>query len=255
MLSYLGIIPARYASTRFPGKPLADIRGKTMIQRVYDQARIMLDLVVVATDDERIHEEVVRFGGDALMTSREHRSGTDRCAEALHIYEKKMRSKIDVVINIQGDEPFIQSDQIAALKTCFKDKSTEIATLIKRITDVTVLQDPNRPKVVVDKNGFALYFSRSAIPFVRGIDINKWHKMYSFYQHIGMYAYKSSILKKLSALDIGDLEKAESLEQLRWLENGFKIKTAMTDHESYSIDTPEDLQNLLIKNFPREKQI
>jgi len=245
MLSYLGIIPARYASTRFPGKPLADVKGKTMIQRVYDQARTMLDRVIVATDDERIYNEVEKFGGRALMTSPDHRSGTDRCAEALQILENKKELKIDVVINIQGDEPFIRSEQIAALKTCFSDKSTEIATLIKRITEPAIIHDPNRTKVVIDKNGFALYFSRSAIPFVRDVKINDWHLQYPFYQHIGIYAYKSPILKKISVLDMSSLEKAESLEQLRWLENGFRINTAMTDYESYCIDTPEDLQKVL----------
>ena len=241
----LGIIPSRYASTRFPGKPLADIAGKPMIRRVYESVTSALKNVLVATDDERIFKAVDRFGGNVVMTSTEHKSGTDRCAEALDAYERNTSDKFDVVINIQGDEPFIREDQIKAILDCFSDRSTEIATLIKKISDNAIIFDPNRPKVVIDKKGFALYFSRSPIPAIRDSDISEWQNKHEFYQHIGMYAYRSYVLRELSSLPQGVLEKAESLEQLRWLENGYKIKTALTEFESYGIDTPEDLENAI----------
>jgi len=241
----IAIIPARYASTRFPGKPLADIKGKTMIHRVYEKVRAIMDRVVVATDDDRIYQEVERFGGIAVMTSAEHRSGTDRCAEALSILEKDKNEKPNVVINIQGDEPFIRHEQIEALKSCFTDDSTEIATLINPIVDPEVLTNPNRAKVVIDTNGFALYFSRSIIPFLRNTSNADWHLYHKFYQHIGIYAYRTDVLKKIVLLRESALERAESLEQLRWLENGFRIKTAVTNHETYGIDTPEDLRKVL----------
>lgn len=240
-MKFLGIIPSRYASTRFPGKPLVDIHGKPMIRRVYESASNIMEHVLVATDDDRIYKTVENFGGKVIMTSAEHKSGTDRCAEALDKYEKNTSEKFDVVINIQGDEPFIQEDQIQAIKNCFSDLNTEIATLIKKITKNAIVFDPNRPKVVIDEKGFALYFSRSPIPAIRDTDTREWHTKHVFYQHIGMYAYRSYVLRELSSLPQGLLERAESLEQLRWLENGYKIKTALTEFESYGIDTPEDL--------------
>jgi 3-deoxy-manno-octulosonate cytidylyltransferase (CMP-KDO synthetase) len=241
-MKFLGIIPSRYASTRFPGKPLADFAGKPMIRKVYESVVAALDDVLVATDDRRIFEAVENFGGKVVMTSPDHKSGTDRCAEALDRFEKNSSEKYDVVINIQGDEPFIRIDQIETICECFSDLNTEIATLIKKIEDNAIVFDPNRPKVVIDKKGFALYFSRSPIPAIRDIENKEWHTKHTFYQHIGMYAYRSYVLRELSFLPQGLLEKAESLEQLRWLENGYKIKTAITEFESYGIDTPEDLE-------------
>lgn len=245
MLSYLGIIPARYASTRFPGKPLADIHGKTMIRCVYERVMKSINYIVVATDDERIEREIKNFEGNVVMTSAEHLSGTDRCAEALAIFEKQNRVKPDVVINIQGDEPFIQPDQIEILKSCFNDHSTEIATLIKPISEAYTVWDSNRAKVVIDNNGFAIYFSRAAIPYVRNYNKEEWHLHFTLYQHIGLYAYRNETLKKIALLKESNIEKAEMLEQLRWIENGYRIKTAVTHHESYCIDTPEDLERAL----------
>lgn len=245
MLTFIGIIPARFASTRFPGKPLVEITGKTMIQRVYERTASVINDVVVATDDERIYKAVVKFGGNAVMTSPNHRSGTDRCAEALNIYSSKTGINYDVIINIQGDEPFISPGQIEQLKNCFIEEQTQIATLIKPITDNQVVFDSNRPKVVIDSKGFAMYFSRSAIPYIRDMATTEWTNAHNFYQHIGMYAYRAKVLEQLTKLQPGKLEKAESLEQLRWLENGYKIKTAVTEKESYGIDTPEDLQKIL----------
>lgn len=245
MASFLAIIPARYASTRFPGKPLADIGGISMIQRVYHRAANSMENVVVATDDERILSAVEQFGGKAVMTSSNHQSGTDRCAEALNIFETKNKKDIDIVINIQGDEPFIRRDQIFLLKNCFEDGATQIATLIKEIHNEVILEDPNRPKVVIDKYGFALFFSRSSIPYMRNIKKGEWHSAHVFYQHIGMYAYRSSILREITQLPQSKLEIAESLEQLRWLENNYKIKTAVTEYETFGIDTPEDLEEAL----------
>ena len=244
-MKFIGIIPARYASTRFPGKPLADIAGKPMIQRVYDSALTALDHAVIATDDDRIFQAVRSFGGNVVMTSSNHKSGTDRCAEALDIYEKSVSENFDIVINIQGDEPFIRKDQVVSVMQCFSDSKTQIATLIKRIEENAILFDPNRPKVVRDTNGFALYFSRSPIPAVRHAEKRAWHLEHSYFQHIGMYAYRSSVLRELCKLPQGLLEKSESLEQLRWLENVYKIKTAITQFESYGIDTPEDLQRAI----------
>jgi len=246
MLTFIGIIPARFASTRFPGKPLVEIAGKQMIQRVFEKASSVIDHVVVATDDDRIFNAVIKFGGNVVMTSPDHRSGTDRCAEALNLFISKTGIPYDVVINIQGDEPFISPEQIKQLKNCFAEEQTQIATLIKPITDNQVVFDPNRPKVVVDSKGFAMYFSRSAIPYIRDTATTAWVGAHNFYQHIGMYAYRADVLKQLTQLQPGKLEKAESLEQLRWLENGYKIKTAITETESYGIDTPEDLQKILV---------
>ena len=248
-MKFIGIIPARYESTRFPGKPLALLNYKPMIQWVYENVGKTLENVWVATDDDRIYNAVNEFGGKAVKTATNHRSGTDRCAEAARIIADEIN--FDVVINIQGDEPFIQPNQIELLKSCFT-KKTEIATLIKKIETSEELFNPNRPKVVLDKQKYALYFSRSSIPFARDEEEKNWLSVTTFWAHIGMYAYKSDVLQKITKLNPGKLELAESLEQLRWLENGFKIKTAVTDHQSIGIDTPEDLDNalqLLKNNF------
>ena len=241
-MKFVGIIPARYESTRFPGKPLVIIKGKTMIQRVYENASKALSEVYVATDDDRIFEVVEAFGGKVVKTLASHQSGTDRCAEAA----QKLSGKIDfdVVVNIQGDEPFIQSEQIELLKSCFEGDA-EIATLVKKIDSTEELFNPNRPKVVLDQNQFALYFSRSPIPFVRGSEEKDWATKTSFWAHIGMYAFKAEVLQEITKLKQGTLEIAESLEQLRWLENAYKIKTAETTTQSIGIDTPEDLEAAL----------
>lgn len=240
-LNFIGIIPARYASTRFPGKPLADIAGKSMIQRVYEQTSKALDAVVVATDDTRIFEAVEAFGGKAVMTSDLHKSGTDRCYEAL----TKAEGNFDVVINIQGDEPFVQPEQIMALKECFDDAETQIATLVKPFAaedDFDVLFNPNSPKVVFNTNREALYFSRSIVPYYRNAPHTEWLKKQTYYKHIGMYAYRAQVLGEVTKLAQSPLELAESLEQLRWLENGYRIKVGITDTETIAIDTPEDLK-------------
>lgn len=242
-LRFVAIIPARYASTRFPGKPLVDIGGKTMIQRVYDQVSKVINDVYVATDDERIFDKVRSFGGKVIMTSDAHRSGTDRCYEAF----TKLEDWFDVVINVQGDEPFIQPEQIEALKNCFADDETQIATLVKKITDkdgVEVLFNPNSPKVVIDKQNNALYFSRSPIPYKRGSDEKNWMAEHDYYKHVGVYAYRSEVLSQIVQMPPSKLELAESLEQLRWLENGLKIKAGFTDVETVGIDTPEDLEKI-----------
>jgi len=240
----IGIIPSRYASSRLPGKPLIDILGKSMVQRVYEQClkSEKLDKVIVATDDQRIYNAVLSFGGNAIMTSEDHQSGTDRCNEAL----AKQNEDFDVVVNIQGDEPFISPLQIDLIVECFeKDENTEIATLIKKIENQEALNDSNKVRVVSDVNGFALYFSRQVIPFQRGVDEGQWLNNYIYYKHIGLYAYKADTLIQLAGLPQSKLEKAEMLEQLRWLENGYRIKTAVTKEEAFSIDSPEDLSQLL----------
>ncbi|MDR1632851.1 MAG: 3-deoxy-manno-octulosonate cytidylyltransferase [Dysgonamonadaceae bacterium] len=240
-MKFLGLIPARYASTRFPGKPLADIAGKPMIQRVYEQIAGLMDEVCVATDDDRIFQTVHSFGGKAVMTSPDHRSGTDRCYEAL----TKIKGNFDVVINIQGDEPFIKPSQIELLKDCFEDEKTQIATLVKPFPDdvnFDVLFNPNTPKVILNKNREAIYFSRSVIPYIRGEHHTEWLKLFTFYKHIGIYAYKSDVLGEITTLPQSPLELAESLEQLRWIENGYTIKAGITDEETIGIDTPEDLE-------------
>jgi len=238
------IIPARYASTRFPGKPLTDIGGKTMIQRVYEQAvkSGVASKVVVATDDERIFSHVKDFQGEVIMTSLEHKSGTDRCAEAL----EKMNENFEVVINLQGDEPFIQPEQLHKLASCFSDETCSIATLVKKIDNNEDIQNQNVVKVVKDINDYALYFSRSAIPFNREKENTP-----TYFKHIGLYAYRIQTLKKISGLDSSPLELAESLEQLRWLENGYKIKVAETELESIAIDTPLDLKRAQALYFSR----
>lgn len=241
-MKFIGIIPARYESTRFPGKPLALLGEKPMIQWVYENCSKTLEHVWVATDDDRIFNAVQKFGGKAVNTLSSHHSGTDRCAEAAQILSGKL--DFDVVINVQGDEPFIQAEQIDLLKSCFEDE-TDIATLVKKIESLEELFNPNRPKVVIDNQYNALYFSRSTIPYVREEENKNWLAKGEFWSHIGMYAYKNDVLQKITKLDKGKLEIIESLEQLRWIENGFKIKTRETNHQSIGIDTPEDLENAL----------
>ncbi|MEQ8624923.1 MAG: 3-deoxy-manno-octulosonate cytidylyltransferase [Vicingaceae bacterium] len=238
----IGIIPARYASSRFPGKPLVDINGKSMIQRVYEQAKkaTALQHVVVATDDQRIVDAVLEFGGDVVMTSTDHPSGTDRCLEAL----KKQELDFDVVVNIQGDEPFISPGQIDLILSCFHSENTEIATLVKLIDEEEELWNPNKPKVIMDDDDFAVLFSRQCIPYLRDSPKEQWLEEFNFYKHIGMYAYRSDILKEITELKPSRLERAEGLEQLRWIESGYRIKTAITDEEAFSVDTPEDLVKL-----------
>lgn len=240
-LKFLGIIPARYASTRFPGKPLAVLGGKTVIQRVYEQVAGVLDDAYVATDDERIEEAVKAFGGKVVMTSTHHKSGTDRCYEACC----KVGGDYDVVVNIQGDEPFIQPSQLETVKACFDDSQTQIATLVKPFTiadGLEALENVNSPKVVLDKDMHALYFSRSIIPFQRNKDKNDWLAGHVYYKHIGLYAYRVNVLAEVTSLPQSSLELAESLEQLRWLENGYSIKAGITQVETIGIDTPQDLQ-------------
>ena len=244
-MKFVGIIPARYASTRFPGKPLVDMAGKPMIQRVYERVSGLLDEVCVATDDDRIADAVRNFGGNVVMTSAEHQSGTDRCQEAF----LKIGKPFDVVINIQGDEPFIQVSQIELIKSCFEDKNTQIATLVKPFSQdddfETTVFNPNSPKVVLNKQNQAIYFSRSVIPYVRGKEHTEWLKSTVFYKHIGLYAYKSEVLEEITKLPQSALELAESLEQLRWIENGYTIKVGITCEETIGIDTPEDLEKAL----------
>lgn len=239
----LGIIPARFASTRYPGKPLIDIEGKTMIQRVYEQASKSKSLskVVVATDDARIYEHVESFGGIAVMTKENHPSGTDRCWEAL----QNLNEDFQYVINIQGDEPFIDPSQIDSLAAVLQDGKTELATLIIPVNDHALLFDMGEVKVVLNTQKEALYFSRMVIPYIKGIAQENWHEHHAYYRHVGMYAYRKDILAQVTQLSVSSLEQAESLEQLRWLEHGFKIKCALTDFESHCIDTPEDVQKVL----------
>jgi 3-deoxy-manno-octulosonate cytidylyltransferase (CMP-KDO synthetase) len=241
---YIGIIPARYASTRFPGKPLAIIQGRPMIQRVYEQALKVLDTVFVATDDQRIFKAVKEFGGRVIMTSTSHSSGTDRCAEAITLVEQELGEQFDVVLNIQGDEPFIEPQQISLLMECFDQPGTQIATLVKTASLADEVFNPNRPKVVLGSNLQALYFSRSPIPFVRGAEKEDWPGSAKFYLHIGLYAFRKDVLLEITRLPPSSLEKAESLEQLRWLENGFQIAVRITSYDSFGIDTPEDLAGL-----------
>lgn len=241
-MNILGIIPARFASTRFPGKPLVDIGGKTMIRRVYEQASksALLKQVVVATDDARIESEVKSFGGQVVMTASTHRSGTDRCAETV----TKVPGSWDVVINIQGDEPFIHPEQIDLLCRLFNDPATQIGTLVKKAQRPDEVFNANTIKVTLDKDGYGLYFSRSPIPFLRNFPQEQWLDQHLFYKHIGIYGYRTAVLEQLTQLAEGTLEKAESLEQLRWLENGYRIRTAFTTLEAVSVDSPEDLLKL-----------
>lgn len=240
-LRFIVIIPARYASTRFPAKPLALLGGKPVIQRVYEQVSGVVSDVVVATDDERIYSAVEGFGGRVVMTSSNHKSGTDRCWEAY----QKQGEEYDVVINVQGDEPFIAHSQLRAIMDCFNDETTDIATLVKPFSEedgIEALENPNSPKVVLDKQSRAIYFSRSVIPYLRGVEREEWLKKHTYYKHIGMYAFRADVLRQVTSLEQSPLELAESLEQLRWLENGYKIGVGISDVETVGIDTPEDLQ-------------
>ena len=246
-MKFIGIIPARYASTRFPAKPLAMLGGRTVIERVYRNVENEVDDIVVATDDVRIAQAVEAFGGNVVMTRTDHRSGTDRCFEA---YVKTMADETasadTVVINIQGDEPFIHPQQIAAIRQCFADPTTDIATLVKPFTPAdgfAALQNPNTPKVVMNGRDEAMYFSRSVIPYLRGVEAgDEWLSKHTYYKHIGLYAYRAKVLAEITQLPPSALELAESLEQLRWLQNGYRIKVGYTDIETIGIDTPADLE-------------
>ena len=241
-MKVIAIIPARYASTRFPAKPLAMLGGKPIVQRVYEAVAEAVERVVVATDDERIYDAVASFGGEVVMTSTEHQSGTDRCAEAF----EKLGSKADIVINVQGDEPFIKPSQIKSLIECFDNDTIDIATLVKPFSaedSIDTLENPNSPKVVLNEANEAIYFSRSVIPYLRGVERSEWLKRHTFYKHIGIYAFRADVLGAVARLQQTQLEKAEKLEQLRWLESGYKIGVGVTDIETIGIDTPEDLLN------------
>ena len=237
-MKFIGIIPARYASTRFPGKPLALLGGKPVIQHVYEKVAAVLETAYVATDDERIYDVVKSFGGQVVMTRTDHKSGTDRIEEAI----EKIGGEWDVVVNVQGDEPFVAKSQLDTICHCFDDPTTQIATLGKPFESTEAVQNPNSPKIVVDNMGFAMYFSRSVIPYVRGKEKSSWLTHYPFLKHLGIYAYRKDVLRQVTQLPQSSLEIAESLEQLRWLQNGFKIKVGTTDVETVGIDTPQDLE-------------
>lgn len=241
----LAIIPARYSSSRFPGKPLIDINGKSMIQRVYEQTSKSIDNLVVATDDSRIEKAVIKFGGQVVLTSTSHKSGTDRCMEAADKITALNGETYDVIVNIQGDEPFIHTEQISIVISNFNNNKTQIASLAKKITDPDDLSDINTPKVVLNSNKEAIYFSRSPIPYLLNEKKDDWLSQHIFYKHIGIYAYRYDILKKITRLKPSPLEIAESLEQNRWIENGYQIQMGITEHESFSIDSPEDLNKIL----------
>lgn len=237
-MKFIGIIPARYASTRFPGKPLALLGGKPVIQHVYEKVAAVLEAAYVATDDERIYDVVKSFGGQVVMTRTDHKSGTDRIEEAI----EKIGGEWDVVVNVQGDEPFVAKSQLDTICHCFDDPTTQIATLGKPFESMEAVQNPNSPKIVVDNMGFAMYFSRSVIPYVRGKEMSSWLTHYPFLKHLGIYAYRKDVLRQVTQLPQSSLEIAESLEQLRWLQNGFKIKVGTTDVETVGIDTPQDIE-------------
>lgn len=237
-MKFIGIIPARYASTRFPGKPLALLGGKPVIQHVYEKVAAVLEAAYVATDDERIYDVVKSFGGQVVMTRTDHKSGTDRIEEAI----EKIGGEWDVVVNVQGDEPFVAKSQLDTICHCFDDPTTQIATLGKPFESMEAVQNPSSPKIVVDNMGFAMYFSRSVIPYVRGKEKSSWLTHYPFLKHLGIYAYRKDVLRQVTQLPQSSLEIAESLEQLRWLQNGFKIKVGTTDVETVGIDTPQDLE-------------
>lgn len=237
-MKFIGIIPARYASTRFPGKPLALLGGKPVIQHVYEKVAAVLEAAYVATDDERIYDVVKSFGGQVVMTRTDHKSGTDRIEEAI----EKIGGEWDVVVNVQGDEPFVAKSQLDTICHCFDDPTTQIATLGKPFESMEAVQNPNSPKIVVDNMGFAMYFSRSVIPYVRGKEKSSWLTHYPFLKHLGIYAYRKDVLRQVTQLPQSSLEIAESLEQLRWLQNGFKIKVGTTDVETVGIDTRQDLE-------------
>lgn len=241
-MKVLGIIPARYASTRFPGKPLAMIAGKSMLERVYEQAckAKTLSKVIIATDDERIKAHASTFGAESVLTAEHHPSGTDRCFEA---YEQ-LGETYDYVINIQGDEPFLHPDQIDSLvRAC--DGTVELATQMIKCDSYEILFDKGEVKIVLNSKNEAIYFSRQVIPYIKGVEEKEWHKHFSYYRHVGMYVYRTDVLQKITRLQPSSLEKAESLEQLRWLENGFRITCTLTEHDSHCVDTPEDIEKVL----------
>ena len=242
-----GIIPARYASSRFPGKPLVNIHGKSMLKRVYEQCqKSNLDRIVVSTDDERIAAHVQDFEGEAILTASSHKSGTDRIAEAAN----KLNLQNDsIVVNIQGDEPFIHPKDINLLVACFENQTTQIATLVKKINEIEILENPNSPKVVLNANKEALYFSRAAIPHLIDLKKEDWLNHHTFYKHIGIYGFRRATLKEISKLPSSPLEQKEGLEQLRWLENGYRIQTAETNSESIAVDCPVDLIRIDKKFF------
>ncbi len=249
-MNILALIPARYASSRFPGKPLALVHGKPMIQRVYEQASKVFENVCVATDDQRIYDAVTAFGGKVVMTSEKHSSGTDRCYEALLNFSAESGCTFDVVVNVQGDEPYIQPEQLELLADCFKEEGVELATLVKRVKSAEEFLNPNAPKVIVSSNGYAMYFSRAAVPFPRDKEVtDEFVADTKLYRHIGLYGYRTDILAKVCAMEQSFLEKTEKLEQLRWLENGLKIKVAETSLETYAVDTPEDLEFINSQNL------
>ncbi|NOY38062.1 MAG: 3-deoxy-manno-octulosonate cytidylyltransferase [Chlorobi bacterium] len=243
-MNILAVIPARYQSSRFPGKPLADILGKPMIQHVYERTSKVTE-TVVATDDKRIFTKVNDFGGRVVMTGIHHKSGTDRCFEALNIWEEQRGVSVDIVLNIQGDEPLIEPEQIRELISCFNDPSTMIATLIRKITSHSELINSNIPKVITDNDHHALYFSRTPIPYLRDLPPDQWLKHHTFYKHIGLYGFKKEILQKVTGLPTSSLETAESLEQLRWLQNGFSINTFISSYDNHMVDTPGDLEKII----------
>jgi 3-deoxy-manno-octulosonate cytidylyltransferase (CMP-KDO synthetase) len=243
-MRFLGIIPARYASTRFPGKPLVDIAGKRMVQRVYERAAEMLEEVWVATDDARIEEAVKGFGGKVVMTSQACSSGTDRCREAVEKIAAATHRSFDVVINIQGDEPLLHPEMLENLMSCFEDDTAEIATLVNPIVHQEDIFNQGEVKVVFDRNKEALYFSRSPVPYVMEADKADWLERHRFYKHVGVYAYRIDVLRRITELPVSPLEATERLEQNRWLENGYRIKVEITDHESVPVDTPEDLERV-----------
>jgi len=242
-MKFVAIIPARYGSTRLPGKPLININGKPMVQHVYERSKQVVDDVYVATDDKRIFDVIIGFGGKVIMTSKKHESGTDRCAEAIEKIHEDSEEKFDIIVNVQGDEPFIYPEQISTVMSCFNKKSTQIATLVKPINNSEDILNPNKPKVVLNLKNEAIYFSRSPIPYIKGNKEKDWIK-HKFYKHIGIYAYRYDILKKITKLKPTYLEQSEMLEQLRWIENNFKIKVEFTEHESLSIDTKRDLMKI-----------
>ena len=243
-MNILGIIPARYDSTRFPGKPLVEIKGKSMIRRVYEQSTKAFKTVYVATDDDRIFKHVKSFGGNVIMTSRDHRSGTDRCAEAVLRISEEVKTSFDIIVNIQGDEPFIQPSQLELLVSCFNDSETDIATLVKPIELEEDIWNPNKPKVVLNNKEQAIYFSRSAIPYLKNVPKGDWLRSGKFYKHIGLYAYRSKTLQDITKLPLSELEISESLEQLRWIENNYRIGVKISNIETISIDIPEDLKKV-----------
>ncbi|MDW7694473.1 3-deoxy-manno-octulosonate cytidylyltransferase [Flammeovirgaceae bacterium SG7u.111] len=242
---FVGIIPARYGSTRLDGKPLRMIHGKSMIQRVYEQASKALEHVFVATDDERIIREVESFGGNAIMTSATHNTGTNRCMEAAEIIRSEKNIDFEVVINVQGDEPMLEPDQVRDIMACFEGGSPEMATLVISVSHTEDLFNQSEVFVTYDNDGYALYFSRATIPYLRDIPKEEWLKHATFYKHLGMYAYTFDALKDFAAMKQTDLEKKESLEQLRWLENGRKMKIGITEHDSIPVDTKEDLERVI----------